>query len=419
MASAPITAFTAEPLAADVQRALARLARRNDVVAIAVMPDVHLAREVCIGTVVATANALMPEAVGGDIGCGMAAVRLDAAPDALADRAVADAVLTGLAEAIPTARHRTADAALPADLAETALSAPVLEAKKARIGRVQLGSLGRGNHFVEVQRCEAGALWLMLHSGSRGMGQAIRDHHSRGGPIAADSLAGAAYLADLDWALTYAAHSRRRRCPNGPRRPRRLDHVRGLSPQLRPPRALPGRRPVGTPQGRDLRARRRAWHHPRLHGQRELPRHRARVHRCIAVELPRRRSRAQSHGRAPRGQCGCPRTAHARGVVRSPHREPASGRGAPGVQGHRCRDARPAQAHAHRAEARASARVQGDVGEVSRRITCWRGCGRPVGGAPRPAHWSAVSDRGSARGAQALVRGASKSRATAPGWGWA
>ena len=84
-------------------------------------------------------------------------------------------------------------------------------------GRLELGTLGRGNHFLELQTDDAGALWLMLHSGSRAMGQAIRDHHLRGARRGATGLsyldtdeeAGQAYLADLDWALRYADASRR------------------------------------------------------------------------------------------------------------------------------------------------------------------------------------------------------------------
>jgi tRNA-splicing ligase RtcB len=78
-----------------------------------------------------------------------------------------------------------------------------------------MGTLGRGNHFVELQADEAGQLWLMLHSGSRAMGQAIRDHHlARGSPagglrfLDANSPDGQAYLADVEWALDYAEANR-------------------------------------------------------------------------------------------------------------------------------------------------------------------------------------------------------------------
>ena len=70
---APLRSWLAAPLDRDVSEALERLRRAPDVQQIAVMPDVHLAAEVCIGVVVATSNLIYPQAVGGDIGCGMLA----------------------------------------------------------------------------------------------------------------------------------------------------------------------------------------------------------------------------------------------------------------------------------------------------------------------------------------------------------
>src|SRR6185436_9930864 len=74
--------------------------------------------------------------------------------------------------------RRAADAApLPDVLMATPLSAPSLEAAKSRDGRLSFGTLGRGNHFVEIQRDAEDELWLVVHSGSRVMGPKIRDHH--------------------------------------------------------------------------------------------------------------------------------------------------------------------------------------------------------------------------------------------------
>src|ERR1043166_1059943 len=71
---APIRTWLAEPMNHDVSEAIERLRRAPDVQQIAVMPDVHLASDVCIGVVVATSHVIYPQAVGGDIGCGMLAV---------------------------------------------------------------------------------------------------------------------------------------------------------------------------------------------------------------------------------------------------------------------------------------------------------------------------------------------------------
>ncbi len=77
MPEVPIHKWVHGPLPRDVQDAVARLGRTEGVVQVAVMPDVHLASEFCVGTVVASDELLFPNAVGGDIGCGMLAMQFD------------------------------------------------------------------------------------------------------------------------------------------------------------------------------------------------------------------------------------------------------------------------------------------------------------------------------------------------------
>jgi tRNA-splicing ligase RtcB len=165
----------------------------------------------------ATDRLLYPAAVGGDIGCGMLAVGFDAGANLLADAASAARLLGALRGAVPAARrHRSRVVAFPPDLAEP-LSHPSLDAVKHSAGAMQLGTLGGGNHFVEFQADDDGRLWLMIHSGSRAMGQAIRAHHlararpAGGGLRAVDTAtdAGQAYAADVAWARRYAAANRR------------------------------------------------------------------------------------------------------------------------------------------------------------------------------------------------------------------
>jgi tRNA-splicing ligase RtcB (3'-phosphate/5'-hydroxy nucleic acid ligase) len=181
------------------------------------MPDVHLSADVCIGTVVATDGTLYPNAVGGDIGCGVAALAFESAADVLDNERTAAQMLNALYRAIPFVRHnRRSGRCLSRDLAARPLSMPALDGLKATAA-LQLGTLGSGNHFVEFQEDEAGRLWVMLHSGSRGIGQAIRDHHQAravGTPaglrfLRAESSEGQAYLDDLAWALDYADANRR------------------------------------------------------------------------------------------------------------------------------------------------------------------------------------------------------------------
>lgn len=215
--SAKIGIWAAEPLQADVRLALDQLAEAEDIAAIAVMPDVHLAHGVCIGTVTATTRLIYPAAVGGDIGCGMAAVAFDAVADALDNADAAAVVLTGLYDRVPFIKHPVGKAPeLPGPLADAELSAPSLEKLKARDGRLQFGTIGRGNHFIELQRDRVDRLWLAVHSGSRAMGPAIRDHHLRyvtgEGTLQwldADTDRGRDYLADVTWARDYARASRR------------------------------------------------------------------------------------------------------------------------------------------------------------------------------------------------------------------
>lgn len=205
------------PLAHDVEAAIRRLAHSEDVRHVAVMPDVHLAADVCVGMVVATANVLYPNAVGGDIGCGVAAIAFDGEAALLDNERTAAAILAGLYRHVPLIRQsRKTGCRLPEALDAAALSSPRLEALKRNEGSLQIGTLGRGNHFVELQADETGRLWLMVHSGSRGMGQAIRDYHlgqcsaGRNGLrfLNVDSPAGRAYLHDMTWALEYAETSR-------------------------------------------------------------------------------------------------------------------------------------------------------------------------------------------------------------------
>jgi tRNA-splicing ligase RtcB len=185
-AKASIRQWHPGPIAPEISQALERLTQTEDVRYVAVMPDVHLAKEVCTGTVLATARRIYPQAVGNDIGCGMAALAFDCQAGLLAGEQPAARVLAGLYRTVPSLRHsrRTMLDRLPEELALSELSHHRLEKEKNRDGRVQFATLGRGNHFIEFQADEQGVLWLMVHSGSRAMGQAITEHHlARAQPI--------------------------------------------------------------------------------------------------------------------------------------------------------------------------------------------------------------------------------------------
>lgn len=218
--STKIRRWLCEPLPSDVALSIHRLASADDVQHIAVMPDVHLSGDVCVGLAVATRRLIYPAAVGSDIGCGMAAIAVDASADLLADKRNAGSLLAGLCQCVPAMRHSrvTQPAELPSDLTDTPLSDVRLALLVVRDGRVQFGTLGRGNHFLEFQRDQEGRIWIMVHSGSRAMGQAITGHHlaiaehysgRRRLPFLDTATpAGAAYLADATWAVRYAEQNR-------------------------------------------------------------------------------------------------------------------------------------------------------------------------------------------------------------------
>jgi len=149
---------------------------------VAVMPDVHLGKGATVGSVIPTRGAIIPAAVGVDIGCGMAAVRttLRASdlPDSLAQ------LRSGIERSVPVGNGRGGEHwKLPDGIATRIAQSGLeqrLEAIKAKHRKVrtdklgcQIGTLGGGNHFIEVCLDESDAVWVMLHSGSRGTGNLI------------------------------------------------------------------------------------------------------------------------------------------------------------------------------------------------------------------------------------------------------
>jgi len=148
---------------------------------VAAMPDVHLGKGATVGSVIPTLGAIIPAAVGVDIGCGMAAVRTQYHRDELpGERAV---LRQAIERAVPLSAggyntELTATASRRVEtLTKVAERAGFDPAAYAGNWALQLGSLGSGNHFIEVTADETGAVWLFLHSGSRGVGNRIAAHH--------------------------------------------------------------------------------------------------------------------------------------------------------------------------------------------------------------------------------------------------
>jgi tRNA-splicing ligase RtcB (3'-phosphate/5'-hydroxy nucleic acid ligase) len=195
---------------------------------VAGMPDLHVSEGVAVGTVFATERAVVPGALGGDLGCGMSALRFDLGPGApWPGRRELDRVVVDLGRVIPVGDTLQAGAGLPLPerLAAAELSTRSLCRKRDTAARWHLGTLGGGNHFVELDRDAGGGLWVLVHTGSRGMGAAVRKHHEAaacagGQPDGAAALAalaaldteapaGRAYVDDVGWALAFARENRR------------------------------------------------------------------------------------------------------------------------------------------------------------------------------------------------------------------
>jgi tRNA-splicing ligase RtcB len=146
---------------------------------VALMPDAHLGKGATVGSVIPTLGAIIPAAVGVDIGCGMIAVRTQFTTEDLAGvqlralRMAIEAVVPLSAGKYNTELTDTAQVRI-ADLES---SADVDYAQYAGNWRLQLGTLGSGNHFIEVTVDEEQRVWLFLHSGSRGVGNKIAQRH--------------------------------------------------------------------------------------------------------------------------------------------------------------------------------------------------------------------------------------------------
>jgi len=205
---------------------------------VAAMPDVHVGIGATVGSVIPTLKAIIPAAVGVDIGCGMMACKTTLTAQDLPDNL--GPLRSAIERAVPhgsTPKHRGRDMGSwenPPDLVDQAWAGLKDEFDelcelhprlKNTNNRKHLGTLGGGNHFIEVCLDEAGSVWFMLHSGSRGVGNAIGTHfielakkdaeqHQRNLPD--KDLAyfeeGAQYFGDyvrgVGWAQRFAAKNR-------------------------------------------------------------------------------------------------------------------------------------------------------------------------------------------------------------------
>ncbi|MCX7011685.1 MAG: RtcB family protein [Candidatus Sumerlaeota bacterium] len=196
---------------------------------VAAMADAHVGVGATIGSVFATENAIVPSAVGVDIGCGMCALSTDVYVEELKRPKFFDAALEAIFAAIPTGfngynRDQPWKRAGGSGGFNYESIVPQLTKEIHDNAPKKLGTLGGGNHFIELQRDAQGKLWIMIHSGSRNIGKMMADHWMKAAKRATgrrgeaipgdlsyletDSDDGRGYLSDMQWALAYAFENR-------------------------------------------------------------------------------------------------------------------------------------------------------------------------------------------------------------------
>ena len=146
---------------------------------LAIMPDVHAGMGMPIGGVLACKDAVIPNAVGVDIGCGMCAVKTSWKLENITPEVLRKKIMRGIRKRIPLGmdHHKEPqdEAYLPTghDIDKTV----IVKQRQISITK-EVGTLGGGNHFIELQKDEEGTLWIMIHSGSRNLGARVGEHYN-------------------------------------------------------------------------------------------------------------------------------------------------------------------------------------------------------------------------------------------------
>ncbi|MCL7488628.1 MAG: RtcB family protein [Desulfobulbaceae bacterium] len=147
---------------------------------IAVMPDAHFGYGMPIGGVMATEDVIIPNAVGVDIGCGMCAMQTslqDLSSDKLKE------IMAGIRKTIPLGfkhhKHAQDKSRMPGGRDGAPLSSLPVISREYTNALTQLGTLGGGNHFIEIQKGSDGHIWIMVHSGSRNLGYRVANYYNR------------------------------------------------------------------------------------------------------------------------------------------------------------------------------------------------------------------------------------------------
>lgn len=146
---------------------------------IAIMPDSHQGYGMPIGGVMATQGVVIPNAVGVDIGCGMCAVKTSLTE---LDTESLKKIMGGIRKAVPVGfdhHKRKQDERLMPTCLDSTKETHTIVYKEFGKALTQIGTLGGGNHFIEIQKGSDGHIWVMIHSGSRNLGKQVADYYNK------------------------------------------------------------------------------------------------------------------------------------------------------------------------------------------------------------------------------------------------
>ncbi len=146
---------------------------------LAIMPDVHAGKGMPIGGVLACKDVVIPNAVGVDIGCGMCAVETNLKASEIPAEVLRKKIMRGIRRRIPLGKNHHKELQDEKYLPE-GFDIDKMEIVKRRQHaiRYEIGTLGGGNHFIELQKDEEDTLWIMIHSGSRNLGKQVGDYYN-------------------------------------------------------------------------------------------------------------------------------------------------------------------------------------------------------------------------------------------------
>ncbi len=146
---------------------------------LAIMPDVHAGQGMPIGGVLASVDAVVPNAVGVDIGCGMCAMKTNWLVSDIAPEVLRKKIMRGIRKRIPLGmdHHKEAQDESFLPTGHDIDKMVIVKQRQLSIAK-EVGTLGGGNHFIELQKDEEGHLWVMLHSGSRNLGARVGAYYN-------------------------------------------------------------------------------------------------------------------------------------------------------------------------------------------------------------------------------------------------